>query len=155
MSKVARAATVGSKQRTETLGNGTSAGTDKTIGKDETGELYLIDHNHTSALTITLPPLRDGAYFKFLFKTDFEADGTVVIQSSEGADGDFAGTVLEQITGGANADSATVVCGSHHKLTINDDIDPGSWVECVCDGSQWIFSGVLSVSALGLAVFGT
>ena len=153
MSKVGRAATVGSKQRVETLGNGTAAADAKVISADETGEIYLIDHNHAGALTITLPPMRNGAYFKFLFKTDFTADGTVVINSNENVAGDFAGAILEQVTGGSDAATAMVICGSHDILTLNDDIDPGSWVECVCDGSQWIWSGVISVDAVGKAVF--
>ena len=65
MSRVARSARVGSRQRVETLGNGTSAATAKTIAAAETGELYFIDHNHASNLVITLPPKQDGAYFKF------------------------------------------------------------------------------------------
>ena len=68
MSKIARAARVASRQRVETLGNGTSAATAKTIAAAETGELYFIDHNHASELLITLPPKQDGAYFKFLLK---------------------------------------------------------------------------------------
>jgi len=153
MAKVGRASRNASLKRVETIGNGTATATAKTITSAESGEVYIIDHNHASALTITLPAKKAGAYFKFIFKTDMTANGTVVITSAEDTDGDFEGAILEQITGGSNADSAMVVCGNHHKLTISDDIDPGSYVECVCDGSVWIFSGALSVSALGLAAF--
>ena len=68
MAKVARAARVASKQRAETLGNGTSAPTAKAITAAETGELYLIDHNHGSELAITLPPVAEGNYFRFQLK---------------------------------------------------------------------------------------
>ena len=149
MSKIARAARLASRHRMETIS------ASKIIQSAETGETYLIDHNAASELEITLPAKQDGAYFKFIFKTDFTAAGTVVITSAEGVNGDFAGSIFEQITGGSNADSAVQLCASHHKLTINDDIDIGSYVECVCDGSVWYFTGHLSVSAVGLAVFGT
>ena len=106
MAKVSRAARVASRQRVETLGNGTSAATAKTIGAAETGELYFIDHNHASELLITLPPKQDGAYFKFVLLTNLTAAGTIKITSSEATDGDMVGSVFVQVTGGANANSA-------------------------------------------------
>ncbi len=81
MAKVGRAARVASKQRTETLGNGTSAGTDKVITAAETGECYFINHNHGSALTISLPPVADGAYFRFQLVAQLSDNaGSIVIQ---------------------------------------------------------------------------
>ncbi len=156
MSRVARSARVASRQRVETLGSGTSAPTAKTIATAETGELYLIDHNHASALTITLPAMQDGAYFKFVFKTKLAEDGTVVIQSSEGVNGDFAGGVVEQVLNAADGAVSYQLCGSHHKLTLNDDVNIGSHVECYCDGSTWFITGHVLVEAVGPnAVFGT
>tara|TARA_Y100001938_G_C8076086_1_gene426185 strand:+ start:124 stop:594 length:471 start_codon:yes stop_codon:yes gene_type:complete len=156
MSKIARAARVASRQRVETLGNGTSAGTDKTIQTAETGELYYIDHNHASALTITLPEKQDGAYFKFVFKTALTAAGSVVFTTHEDTDGDLVGSIFEQVTGGSNENSAVQQDdGADHKLTINDDVDQGSWLEFYCDGTTWVVYGMLNASAVGLAVFGT
>ena len=149
MSKVGRASRNSSLSRIETIT------ADKTITSAESGETYLIDWNSASALTITLPAMKAGAYFKFVFITDFTANGTVVINSADNPAGDFGGTILEQVTGGSNANSATVVCGSHDILTISDDIDPGSWLEVGCDGATWYWTGVLSVSALALAAFST
>lgn len=157
MAKVARAARNSSLMRVETLGNGTSAATAKVIESAESGELYFIDHNHAGALTITLPAMKAGAYFKFLFITDFTAAGTIVINSKDNTAGDIVGSVFEQITGGSNADSAVQLspAATNDILTLNDDIDIGSYIECFCDGSKWIVSGHLSVSAVGLAVFST
>jgi hypothetical protein len=149
MSKVARSARVGSRNRMEEID------ADKTLTQAESGETYLIDWNSASALTITLPAMEDGAYFKFIFKTDFTANGTVVINSADNTAGDFAGSIFEQVTGGSNANSAVQLCGSHDILTISDDIDVGSWLEVYCDGSTWYWTGLLSVSAVGLAVFST
>ena len=149
MSKVARSARVASRQRVETIS------ADKTITSAETGETYLIDWNTASALTITLPAMQDGAYFKFIFKTDFTANGTVVFNSADNTAGDFAGSIFEQVTGGSNANSAVQLCGSHDILTISDDADIGSYLEVVCDGSKWYWTGHLSVSAVARAVFST
>ena len=137
MSKVGRASRNASFKRVETLGNGTSTA----VGSEK--------------VIITLPPLKEGAYFKFIWKTDMTANGTVVINSADNTAGDFAGSVLEQITGGSNADSAFQAFVNHDILTISDDIDPGSYLECVCDGSTWFWTGVLSVSAVGLIASST
>jgi len=158
MGKVGRAATVASKQRTETLGNGTSAAVAKNIGKDETGELYLIDHNHASNLTITLPPKRDGAYFKFIWKTAM-TDNTarVVFNSNTNTAGDFGGTIVEYTTHATDGAVATETCGSEDVLTIggSDDTAIGSWLEVVCDGTTWWWTGNIIGAAVGLAVFST
>ena len=157
MSRVARAARNASLMRVETLGNGTSTavGSEKVIASAEAGELYFIDHNHASALTITLPAMKAGAYFKFLWITDMTAAGTVVFNSADNTASDFAGSILEVVTGGSDAASAFQAIGAHDILTVNDDIDPGSWLEVICDGSTWYWTGNLSVSAVGLAVSST
>jgi len=152
MSKIARAARVASRHRVETIS------ASKTIQSAETGETYLIDHNAASALTITLPAKQDGAYFKFIWKTAMsDNSATVVIQSSEGVNGDFAGTVVEYTVHATDGAVATETAGSHHKLTIgsSNDTSIGTWVECVCDGSVWYFTGCVVGAAVGNAVFGT
>ena len=154
MAKVGRASRNASLMRVETLGSGTDAPTAKVIGDAETGEVYFIDHNHASALNVTLPAMKAGAYFKFIWITDMTAAGTVVFTSADTTDGDFFGAVLEQVTGGSDAATAMVVCpDDDDTLTINDDVDPGSWLEVVCDGEQWHWTGVISVDAVGKAVF--
>lgn len=158
MGKVARAATVGSKQRTETLGNGTGAPNTKTISADETGEMYFIDHNHASALTINLPPMRDGAYFKFIWKTAMADDtATVVFNSADNVAGDFGGTITEQIPHASDGAASTETCGAEDVLTIgsSNDTSIGSWLEVVCDGSTWWWTGVIYGAAAGNAVFST
>ena len=156
MAKVGRAARVASRQRVETLGNGSSAATAKVIGAAETGELYFIDHNHAGELLITLPPKQAGAYFKFVLLTNLTESGTIKITSSEDTDGDMVGTIFEQVTGGANAQSAAAQDDdADHQVTLSNDIHQGSYLECYCDGTTWIMSGHINVSAVGRAVFGT
>ena len=157
MAKVGRAARVASRQRVETLGNGTGTPTDKVIAAAETGELYFIDHNNASALTITLPPKQDGAYFKFLLKTNLTAAGSIKVTSSELVDGDMVGSVFVQVTGGSNADSAVKQDDdADHQITLTgNDIHQGSYLECYCDGSTWIMTGHINASAIAKVAFGT
>ena len=157
MSRVARSARVGSRQRVETLGNGSSAPTAKTIGAAETGELYLIDHNHASDLEITLPPMQDGAYFKFIWKTAAtDNDADVVFSSSEEANGDFAGTIIEYTAHASDGAVAVETAGGTAKtlrIGSSDDTSIGSWVECVCDGSKWYWTGCQIAAAVGTVEF--
>ena len=158
MAKVGRASRNSSLMRVETLGDGTSAPTAKVIGDAETGEVYFIDHNHASALTITLPALKAGAYFKFIFVTAMSDNtATVVIDSKDQTNGDMVGTVLETTTHATDGAMATETAGAHHKLTIGsaNDTSVGSWVECVCNGSAWIVTGNIIAAAVGNAAFGT
>ena len=151
MSRIARAARVASRQRVETITS------NKTIQSAETGELYLINYNSGSTITITLPPKQDGAYFKFMWKTVMDtASAAVKITTHEDTAGDLIGSVFEQVTGGSNADSAVQQNGgSHHQVTISKSIHQGSYIEFYCDGSVWYTHGMLNVDAVGRAVFGT
>ena len=153
MSRVARSARVASRQRVETIS------ADKAIGAAETGELYLIAHaNDATALTITLPPMQDGAYFKFIWKSDMTHDSaTVVFNSNTNTEGDFAGAIIEATDDGADGAVATERAGSEDVLTIgsSNDTFTGSYLECYCDGLKWYWTGVIVAAAAGNAVFST
>lgn len=157
MAKVGRAARVASRQRIETLGNGTNAPTAKNISSAETGELYLIDHNNGGDLSIVLPAMQDGAYFKFVWKTaatDNAAD--VVFTSTEGANGDFAGTIIEYTESATDGAVATETAGGTAKtlrIGSSDDTQIGSWVECFCDGTKWYWTGCQVAAAVGTVAF--
>jgi len=146
--------------RVETLGNGTSTavGSEKTIAAAEAGELYLIDHNHASALTITLPAMKAGAYFKFIWVTLMDDNtATVVFNSADNTAGDFGGTIIEQVPHAADGVTSTETCASEDILTIGstNDTSIGSWLEVVCDGSTWWWTGTIIGAAAGNAVFST
>ena len=150
MSRVARSARVASRQRVETITG------DKTIESAETGELYLISYDGGSTCTITLPAMQDGAYFKFVWKTKQNAATSIVkITSKELVDGDFIGGVLEQITGGSNANSACQPAASAHQVSLTKEVEPGTWIECVCDGSNWYITGCANVEAIDKVAFGS
>ena len=149
MAKVGRASRNASLMRVETLGNATGAPVAKTLGSSETGEVYFVDHNNASALTIKLPAFKAGAYFKFILKTKLAAAGTIVFNSADNTAGDFAGGIVEQVLNAGDGAISYQLCGSHDILTINDDANIGSWVECVSDGSKWYWTGIVLVEAVG------
>ena len=152
MSKVARAARVASRQRPEIITG------DKTISAAETGELFLFNYNDGAAITVTLPPIKEGAYFRFQFMTlmDNNAAQINIAKNSADAAGTIKGTILCLQYAGSSADTSIATnkdAGSATQLELVDDIHVGSYVECHCDGTNWQFSGVVIASARANAVF--
>ena len=148
MSRVARAARVASRQRTETIT------ADKTIQSAETGELYLVDQSG-GAVVITLPELQEGAYFKFLIPTELTGFNTkkITIQSAGGAlaGGEIVGSCLIVLDGGSTAMGANQIAkvgDNHFQFIIEsthaaDDLFAGSYVDVYCDGSKWLITAEL------------
>jgi len=136
MSKVARAARVASRQRVETLT------ADKTIATAETGELYLIDKS--DGITITLPPLQDGAYVKFIVVDEMDS-GDLVIKGATTADYIVGALPVYAVDAGGDGTTSTAAAKGTTKdiLTVTDDngIHEGSWIEFVSDGSYWYMTG--------------
>jgi len=152
MAKVGRASRNSSLMRVETIT------ADKTITSAEAGETYLIDWNTASALTITLPAMKAGAYFKFVWITAMaDNSATVVFNSADNTAGDFGGTIVEYTTHASDGAVATETAGSEDVLTIgsSNDTSIGSWLEVVCDGSTWYWTGNIIGAAVGNAVFST
>lgn len=159
MSRVARSARVASRQRPEIIT------ADKTIQSAETGELYLINHNAGSTITLTLPPVQDGAYFRFQFMTAMNAvNSKVNILTANGA-GTIKGTVLNFIyeTSSADAEVATnkdnaslLLCysGSISGQPANT-IHVGTYLELHCDGTNWQASGKTIATHRSASVFHT
>jgi len=146
MAKSARSARVGSRQRTETI---TAS---KTIGSAETGELYFINHNAASTITITLPSVQDGAYFKFYWiaaMTDNAA--VVVIESADGSDTMRGRIFCVEVDGSTSTGGTQPLADNSNdtKITIdgNTDMYDGSWVELWSDGSKWYANGIVWVVA--------
>jgi hypothetical protein len=98
MSKVARAARVGSRQRPEII---TGA---KTITESETGELYLINYNAAATIAITLPAVREGAYFRFQFMAQM-ADNAAQIDITAAGSDVIKGTITNILYAGSSADT--------------------------------------------------
>jgi|TARA_R110002020_G_scaffold5121_2_gene21762 hypothetical protein len=149
MSKVARAARVGSRQRPEII---TGA---KTITESETGELYLINYNAAATIAITLPAVREGAYFRFQFMAQM-ADNAAQIDITAAGSDVIKGTITNILYAGSSADTTIATNkddGTDTKITLIDDIHVGSYVDVYCDGTSWQASGMVVGGALNVAVF--
>ena len=147
MSKVARAAYNSSRMRVETL---SGSALTKTIGKAETGEIYIVTGDFASGgRTLTLPACQNGAYFKILFGVDVDENYTLAINTNA-TDQLFRGSVtyaLGDTTTSGSIVQADADFSNDDTLTLADDIRRGSWVEFVSDGSHWYVSGLLHCSA--------
>ena len=146
MSKIGRSARVGSRQRTETI---TAS---KTITSGESGELYFIDHNAASTVTITLPAVQDGGYFKFYWITAMTTDTAVlVIESADGSDTMRGRIFCVEADGSTSSGSTQPLADNTNdtKITIdgNTDMYDGSWIELWSDGSKWYANGIVWVIA--------
>ena len=154
MSKIGRASRNASLKRVE----GLSA--DKTVAAAESGEVYIV----SAASTVTLPPVKAGAYLKFIVSAEITSASALVLKTATADDGMMVGAITVNIVGGTgaatdNAAAARAVAGDNHdKLTIGDaakKLYPGSRVECVCDGTNWVVTGLLLVEHADLtAEFG-
>ena len=137
MAKVARAAYNASRMRVETLTAATKA-----IQPAETGEVYLIDR--AAGMTITLPPLQDGAYIKFIV-VDEITGGNLIIKGNTTSDYLVGAVPVYAVDAGGDGTCSVAAAKGTAKdiLTVTDDdgIHEGSWIEVVSDGSYWYIWG--------------
>ena len=145
MSKSARSARVGSRQRPEVVTG------DKTLTAAESGETYfLVNDLPQNALQITLPTPETGSYFKFIM-----TDGKSGLALTSSAGNVLVGSAQQIIASGAAHTGESLLhvgalrTGAHTKLLIPISASAGSFVECVSDGQTWFLtaqvSGVLPV----------
>jgi len=150
MSRVARSARVASRQRPESI---TAA---KTIAAAETGELYFLNYNTGATITITLPPIQEGAYFRFQIQTALAAS-SAQIDISAGTDVIKGTLVVLDYHATNNVDIATNKDdGTDTKISLignGNTMHVGSYVDLYCDGTSWQASGVIIADAKTQAVF--
>tara|TARA_R100000315_G_C5144202_1_gene82450 strand:+ start:126 stop:635 length:510 start_codon:yes stop_codon:yes gene_type:complete len=140
MSKIGRAARVGSRQRPEFITD------DITLEHKDSGEVYLVSGSDAtaSAVKITLPTPKSGSYFKFIIGRGMT--GSLHIQGA--SDGDYMAGHLQEIDGLTDT-KAVLVNGTTHDsiiLTSSAQVNGGapgkvatsmmgSYIECVSFGS--------------------
>lgn len=149
MSRVARSARVASRQRAEII---TGA---KTIQAAETGELFFINYNTGATIAITLPPVQEGAYFRFQFMAQMSAGSAQIDITAAGSDV-IKGTLVNLVYAGSSADTTIATNkddGTDTIVRLIDDIHVGSYVELYCDGTSWQATGVIIADARTAAVF--
>ncbi len=153
MAKVGRASRNSSLMRVETI-----TGTTKSIAAAESGELYIV--RATGGCAITLPPVKEGAYLKFLIGDDTSDGGDITIQGNSTAHY-IAGYVATLVVAGAGgavgivAGQAYAATGDVLTITDGNGIKEGSWLEFVSDGTQWFVNGLIiganNVVGVGIA----
>ena len=113
-----------------------------TIEDIKSGALIFINAAATTGTkTLTLPAPGAGLYLSIIWTVASDAQASAVAVPS----GALLGSVLAQ-----NGTGTTIVQsdGSDTTLTINDNIEPGTRLEFVSDGTNWIVSGtVMSADA--------
>ena len=135
MAKVGRAARNASLMRVE------SVSSDKTIGASETGEVYFVDASGGS-VTLTLPPVKAGAYVKVILSADNGGGTTCTIQASPNTV-NIRGTLITLSADMENGAGDTGADGDD-KVVFPASTAKGSWCELVSDGTSWFACGQFS-----------
>jgi len=144
MSKVGRASRNASLMRVESI---TAA---KTITANETGEVYFINYNTGATIEILLPPVKEGAYCKFIWATEMTDDDAIIeFKPPSGAAAGVLKGIIRCMEVDGTGDAAEKDGGSATKLSVdgNPDVNVGSWIEAICDGTSWHLSGCVFVDA--------
>jgi len=146
MARVGRASRNASLMRTESITG------DKTCTAAETGELYFINYNGGATITLTLPPLKNGAYVKMIWATAMAAASTRLdIKVPDATAGVLRGFVRACEIDGTEADFLGEGNVSNAvKFTVGHDTaipQIGSQLEAYCDGTSWHLSGLILVPA--------
>ena len=134
MSRVARSARVGSRQRPEAVASS------KTITAAESGEIYIV--SGSSAVTLTLPSPQEGSYYKFIY-----GNGMAQIMKVAGQNGDSFVGFTKQFLGDGNVTVAASNGASNDALSLAAGASAGSYIECVSDGTVWYVDGMATGSA--------
>ena len=142
MAKVGRAAYAASRARLEVVT------ADKTITKNESGELYAVDAG--GAVAITLPSdAQNGTRYKFMIIDD--AAGAISITTGTSDTQPFQGGItwtdhdtsadLDVVKGNGNSNA--------NVITLASGTEQGSWVIVVfdSDNSRWLLEGFVSAGS--------
>jgi len=137
MSKVGRAAYAASRARLEVVT------ADKTITKNESGELYAVDAGGALAITLPTDP-ESGTRYKFMIIDN--AGGAITISTTSARP--FQGALAFCDTDGADTNiiPADGDGANDDVLTLQATTEQGSWVICVydADNTRWLVEGWIS-----------
>lgn len=141
MAKVGRAAYSASRARLEVVT------ADKTISKNESGELYAVDAGGAVAITLPTDP-ENGTRYSFWIIDD--AAGAITITAAA-ADA-FQGAVTwddADAAGDTDQIKADGVTTDDDVLTLAADTEQGSWVDVVYDkdNTRWLVQGFISAAS--------
>jgi len=131
------------------------SGSNKAIAATETGEVYMI--HDPQGVTVTLPPVSNGAYFKFIITHAHAVTTAGEIFHLETADSSehMKGSCSSLGVSGANP-KVVVSATNNYRLKIGGTgahtLQQGSVIECIADNlGSWAVRADLTVSNVNVS----
>ena len=116
------------------------------VSADDSGALIDLDTELGASATATLPSPQAGLHYRFFWSIAHDAAYERIINTS-GSSVLYKGLVYFQDSAATTVADVQANGSSNYILTVNDDVEPGSYVDVVCNGSHWLVSGVVCATA--------
>ena len=157
MAKAGRPYLNASRKRVETLGN--ESKTMSTIIGDQSGTsldsgiIYIVTAAAaSSAKTITLPKIGTGGqYVKVIWAVASDAQETII--AATGSDKIQGNILWLDSDTAAKTDDMDVVCTNGVSISVHDNIEPGSMIELLSNGTAWyiVASNIIATATPSVA----
>ena len=116
------------------------------ISADDSGSIINMNTELGASATATLPTPAIGLNYKFFWSIAHDAAYERIINTS-GSTVLYKGQVFFQDSAATTIADVQANGSSNYILTVNDDVEPGSYVDVVCNGLHWLVSGVVCATA--------
>jgi|TARA_R100000049_G_C1875365_1_gene33617 hypothetical protein len=117
-----------------------------TVSANDSGATYDLDTELGASATATLPAPQAGLHYRFFWSIAHDAAYERIINTS-GSSVLYKGQVFFQDSAATTIADVQANGSSNYILTVNDDVEPGSYVDVVCNGLHWLVSGVICATA--------
>ena len=117
-----------------------------TVSADDSGAIINMNTELGASATATLPAPELGLHYRFFWSVAHDAAYERIINTS-GSSVLYKGQVFWQDSGATTYNDVQANGSSNYILTVNDDVEPGSYVDVVCDGAHWLVSGAICATA--------
>ena len=117
-----------------------------TLSAEDSGAIFDLDTDLGASATATLPVPQAGLHYRFFWSVAHDAAYERIINTS-GSTVLYKGNVFWQDSGATTYNDVQANGSSHYILTVNDDVEPGSYVDVTCNGLHWLVSGVICATA--------
>ena len=117
-----------------------------TVAASDSGAIFDLSTELGASATATLPTPEAGLHYRFFWSIAHDAAYERIINTS-GSTVLYKGNVFWQDSGATTYNDVQANGSSHYILTVNDDVEPGSYVDVTCNGLHWLVSGVICATA--------
>ena len=123
-------------------------------GSSDSGKHFFF----SAATTVNLPTAKAGLNYRFTLTADLTSTAALVINAAGSAK--LAGLVLTAQGTAVGSVESEVTGDNQTKFTVGSSTNKvlaGSYVECVCDGTNWFLSGIIggNNADINACAFGT